>query len=215
MTVAATVTEPYTGYTVETAIPMALLPNAVDPQRMGLNILAYDSDTQDKTGQTRIGWSVWGGVQGDPYRWGRAVLDGYQPPAGRPTTPADPVIPTEALSSLDSPQSIQQAVRTNVALAGMPAAPTGERAWAETARLRGDAVQVRLRVQDGGTAHVVVVDAAGVAGEVVTHVARTRSGLATVRAPLDRALTGRPAVLVGWDDGSGGTFSSRVRVRVR
>ena len=213
MTVAAKVSEPYTGYTVETAIPMALLPSAVDPQRLGLNILPYDSDTQDKTGQTRIGWSVWGGVQGDPYRWGRAVLDGYQPPAGRPTTPAAPVIPTEALSSLDSPQSIEQAVRTNVALAGMPASQPGERGWAERATLRRGAAQVRLRVQDAGTAHVVVVDADGVAGEVVTRLARTRSGLATVRVPLDRVIVGRATVLVGWDDRTGGTFSSKVRAR--
>jgi len=215
MTVAATVSEPYTGYTVETAIPMALLPSAVDPQRMGLNILPYDSDTQDKTGQTRIGWSVWGGVQGDPYRWGRAVLDGYQPPAGRPTTPADPVIPTEALSSLDSPQSIAQAVRTNVALAGRPASSPDELAWADKAKVRGDTVQVRLRVRDAGTAHVVVVDADGVAGSLVTVVADTRSGMATVTVPIDRALTGDAAVLVGWDDMAGGTFSSRLPVAGR
>ena len=213
MTVAAKVTEPYTGYTVETAIPMALLPSAVDPQRMGLNILPYDSDTQDKTGQTRIGWSVWGGVQGDPYRWGRAVLDGYQPPAGRSTTPADPVIPTQALSSLDSPQSIAQAVRTNVALAGRPSSPTGERAWVDHAKVRGGTVQVRLRGQDAGTAHVAVVDENGVAGSVVTDVGRTRSGHATVTVPLDRALAGRAVVLVGWDDGAGGTFSSTVALR--
>ena len=49
---------------------MAQLPGAVDPQHLGLNVFVYDSDTQDKTGQTRIGWSTWGGVQGDPYRWG-------------------------------------------------------------------------------------------------------------------------------------------------
>jgi len=215
MTVAAKVSQPYTGYTVETAIPMALLPSAVNPQKMGLNILPYDSDTQDKTGQTRIGWSVWGGVQGDPYRWGRAVLDGYRPPAGRPTTPASPVIPTEALSSLDSPRSIEQAVRTNVALAGRPSSPSGQRAWAEQATLRHGAVQVRLRVQDGGTAHLVVVDSDGVAGAVVSRVARTRSGLATVRVPLDRALVGAASVLVGWDDRAGGTFSSKVPVRGR
>ena len=59
-----------------------------DPAHLGLNIFIYDSDTQDKTGQTRIGWSTWGGVQGDPYRWGHATLPGYTPPAGRPTDPA-------------------------------------------------------------------------------------------------------------------------------
>jgi len=215
MTVATKVSEPYSGYTVETAIPMALLPSAVDPQRMGLNILPYDSDTQDKTGQTRIGWSVWGGVQGDPYRWGRALLEGYQPPADRSTTPAAPVIPTEALSSLDSPQSIAQAVRTNVALAGKPASDAGERAWADKAKVRRGAVEVRLRVRDPGTAHVVVVDADGVAGSVVTKVRAARSGHATVRVPLNRALTRGAAVLVGWDDGEGGTFSSRLSLRRR
>ena len=215
MTVAARVSEPYTGYTVETAIPMSLLPSAIDPQRMGLNILPYDSDTQDRTGQTRIGWSVWGGVQGDPYRWGRAVLDGYTPPADRSTTPAEPVIPREALSSLDSPPSIAQAVRTNVALAGLPRSDAGELAWADKATVRRGAVEVRLRVQDPGTAHVVVVDGAGVVGSVVTDVTRDRSGLRTVQVPLDRALVGAATVLVGWDDGSGGTVSSQVTVRGR
>jgi len=76
-------------------------------------------------------------------------------------------------------------------------------------------VQVRLRVQDGGTAHLVVVDSDGVAGAVVSRVARTRSGLATVRVPLDRALVGAASVLVGWDDRAGGTFSSKVPVRGR
>ena len=62
-------------------IPFADLPAAVGPERRGVNVFIYDSDTQDKTGQTRLGWSTWGGVQGDPYRWGRVRLDGYTPPA--------------------------------------------------------------------------------------------------------------------------------------
>lgn len=213
MTIASKVTEPYTGYVVETAIPMSLLPSAVDPAHMGLNVLPYDSDTQDKTGQTRIGWSVWGGVQGDPYRWGDVSLEGYEPPADRPTTPADPVIPTEALQSVDSPQSIQQAVRTNVALAGRPSSVIGEAGWVEKAKLRGDRVELRLRVNDSGTAHVTLQDAAGIVGEVVAPVTTTTSGLTVVSVPLTRELSGAASALVGWDDGSGGTFSSAVSVK--
>ncbi|MEV0383631.1 sugar-binding protein [Nonomuraea sp. NPDC050643] len=119
-------------YAVEMAIPMAALPGAVDPAHLGLNILVYDSDTQDKTGQTRIGWSTWGGVQGDPYRWGVATLPGYEPPADRPATP--PVIPDAALSSLDSPQSLEQAVRVGVPLAGGPAARDSESGRVTAAR---------------------------------------------------------------------------------
>lgn len=213
MKVASRVSEPYTGYTVETSIPMALLPSAVDPQRMGLNILPYDSDTQDKTGQTRIGWSVWGGVQGDPYRWGVARLTGYTPPADRPTTPAEPVIPTEALSSLDSPPSIEQAVRTNVALAGLPSSTAGEAAWVDRARLRGDAVTVRLRANASGTAHVYVVDDDGVAGSVTAPVSPSRNGRVELSVPLDRALSGSARVALGWNGPGDGTFASSVPLR--
>ncbi|HUR01673.1 MAG TPA: sugar-binding protein, partial [Nonomuraea sp.] len=129
------------GYDVELAIPMETLPGAVDPAHLGLDILVYDSDTQDKTGQTRIGWSTWGGVQGDPYRWGVATLPGYQPPAGRPTTPPDPVIPDTGLSSLDSPQSLEQAVRVHLPLAGGPAAKESESGWVTSAASGQNAVK--------------------------------------------------------------------------
>lgn len=208
MTVASRITEPYTGYVVETAIPMSLLPSAVDPAHMGLNVLPYDSDTEDRTGQTRIGWSVWGGVQGDPYRWGDVTLDGYVPPQGRPTTPADPVMPTEALQSVDSPLSVEQAVRTNVALAGRPSSTPAESGWVEKAKVRGDQVELRMRVADPGTAHITVRDDAGTAGRLVTPVTVSSSGLTVVQVPLDRALGAGASVVVGWDDGAGGTFSS-------
>jgi hypothetical protein len=103
------------GYVVEVAVPMAELPGAIDPANVGLNVLVYDSDTQDRTGQTRIGWSTWGGVQGDPYRWGRARMDGYVPPADRPVDPPAPVLPLVALASVDSPQSIEQSLRLGLA----------------------------------------------------------------------------------------------------
>jgi hypothetical protein len=103
------------GYVVEVAVPLSEMPGAIDPANVGVNVLVYDSDTQDRTGQTRIGWSTWGGVQGDPYRWGRATMDGYTPPADRPADPPAPVLPLAALASVDSPQSIAQSVRLGLA----------------------------------------------------------------------------------------------------
>jgi LmbE family N-acetylglucosaminyl deacetylase len=210
MRVASTVREGQ-GWTVETEIPLSLLPGAVDPQRLGLDLFVYDSDTQDKTGQTRIGWSTWGGVQGDPYRWGRAVLDGYTPPAGRPTTAPDPVVPLSALSSLDSPPSLGQAVDIDVPLAGGPASRRAEVGWVRQARQRGDTAQVRLASNGSGAAHVFVVDDRGTAGSRT--VAVDRRGQTVVTVPLDRAPQGRATVLVGWLDGSGGTLASRVPLR--
>lgn len=212
MKVASTVTAPYTGYTVETAIPMSLLPSAIDPQHMGLNILPYDSDTQDKTGQTRIGWSTWGGVQGDPYRWGIATLPGYTPPADRPTTPSDPVMPTAALSSLDSPQSIEQAVRNNVALAGDPASPNARAGWAVTSAMAsGSTATVTVKAASAGTVHAFIRDASGTVGSVTTAVG---AGTSTVTVPLTRAPSGAATALLGWDDGRGGTVSSQIPLRV-
>ncbi|MFB9470097.1 sugar-binding protein [Nonomuraea salmonea] len=197
------------GYTVELSIPMEVLPGAVDPAHLGLNILVYDSDTQDKTGQTRIGWSTWGGVQGDPYRWGVATLPGYQPPADRPTTPPDPVIPDTALSSLDSPQTLEQAVRVHVPPAGAPAASSAARVL--TASAGGDAVRVRLQAGGPGKAHLFVRDAEGTAGSKVVTV--SRKGVTTVTVPVTRAPGKGANVLAGWEDRGGGTAASSVTVR--
>ncbi|MFB4274064.1 sugar-binding protein [Nonomuraea sp. MTCD27] len=198
-------------YVVEMSIPMEVLPGAVDPAHLGLNFLVYDSDTQDKTGQTRIGWSTWGGVQGDPYRWGVASLPGYQPPPDRPTTPPDAVIPDTALSSLDSPQSLEQAVRVHVPLAGGPAATAAESARALSASAGQDTVQVTLRTAASGKAHLFVRDADGTAGSRVVTV--SGKGTRTVTVPLTRTLTARPTVVVGWQAPSGGTAASQAPVR--
>ena len=198
-------------YAVEMAIPMELLPGAVDPGHLGLNILVYDSDTQDKTGQTRIGWSTWGGVQGDPYRWGTATLPGYQPPAGRPTTPPDPVIPDTALSSLDSPQSLEQAVRVHLPLAGGPAAKEAESGSVTSATGGRAAVKVTLRAAARGTAHLYVRDDQGTAGSRVVTV--SGKGTTTVDVPLTRAVGAHPVVLAGWQASGGATMASRTRLR--
>lgn len=120
MAVAATVTEPYTGYTLEAKIPLGELPAAADPAAFALNVLVYDSDTDDKTGQTRLAWSPFGSAQADPYVWGTARLAGYTPPPDRPTTPAEPVIPTDAAHSENSPAALAQSRRTGVPLAVGP-----------------------------------------------------------------------------------------------
>lgn len=151
MQVASTSTD--AGYAVETTIPLALLPAAVDPEHLGVDLFVYDSDTRDRTGQTRLGWSTWGGVQGDPYRWGVATLPGYAPPAGRAAEPAAPGVPTEALSSLDSPQTIAQSVRQNLPLAGGPAAPAGERGWLTRAARCGGDLDVSFAASGPGAAH--------------------------------------------------------------
>ncbi|WP_131736314.1 sugar-binding protein [Actinomadura roseirufa] len=159
MQVASSVTSPYDGYVIEAKIPFKALPTAVDPARMGLNIFVYDSDTQDKTGQTRIGWSTWGGVQGDPYRWGLTTLPGHTPPSGLPTTPPAPVMPTDAAASVNSPESIVQAVRTGVPLAAGPAAPRDDSATVSGAPVvSGGSVTFTLKATGPGTAYVHVWD---------------------------------------------------------
>ncbi|MFI6629022.1 sugar-binding protein [Nonomuraea fuscirosea] len=203
-------------YTVEMSIPMEVLPGAVDPDHLGMNVLVYDSDTQDRTGQTRIGWSTWGGVQGDPYRWGVASLPGYEPPADRPTTPPDPEIPDTALSSLDSPQSLEQAVRVHLPLAGGPAAKPSRGAEVVAARSTtgggtAGGVKVTLRAAAGGKAHLFARDGRGTAGSRVVTV--TRKGTTTVTVPLDRALGPGATVVAGWEASGGGTAASQVSVR--
>jgi hypothetical protein len=117
----STLSEPYTGYVIEAFVPYTALPADIDPDNATINIFIYDSDTQDLTGQTRLGWSTYGGVQGDPYRWGKATFEGYQPPADARTTPDAPVMPLEAAQSVNSPQSILQSTQDGVSLAGKPA----------------------------------------------------------------------------------------------
>ncbi|MFG2074178.1 sugar-binding protein [Nonomuraea maritima] len=210
MRVASTVSDG--SYVVEAAIPMGILPGAVDPAHMGLNILVYDSDTQDKTGQTRIGWSTWGGVQGDPYRWGVATLPGYRPPADRPTTPPEAVIPDSALSSLDSPQSLEQAVRVNVPVAGGPTAERSKAGEAVSARAGRDAVTVTLRAAAPGRAHVFVRDADGTAGNRVVTVAS--KGTTTVQVPLTRPTKAGATVVTGWQPRNAtGTTTSQAPIR--
>lgn len=210
MAVASKLREPYDGYTVEVKIPFEDLPAAVKPDAAGLNVFIYDSDTQDKTGQTRLGWSTWGGVQGDPYRWGRAAFTGYTPPGDLPTTPIDPVFPRDAAQSVDSPQSIAQAAGDGVALAGGPQAVERVRI-AGRPRVFGDSVLVKLRAGGPGTAHVHAVDAAG-RGLGSKVVAVARAGVVRVAVPASGDVRG---VAVAFVSAGGGTDSVAAPVRLR
>lgn len=179
--------EPYTGYVVEAKIPMSVLPATIDPERMTFNAFVYDSDTQDKTGQTRLGWSTWGGVQGDPYRWGRVTLSGSAPPVV-PTS--EPLLDFPALRSVESPQSIAQALRTSVPLSGLPAADAGAGRLVE-ARTTGDGVVAVVRARQSGTAYLFAVrdDGAVVVGRAVQDVGPGRHRITIpTSGPLQRVL---------------------------
>jgi hypothetical protein len=126
MEVASVLSEPYTGYVIETLIPYDALPADIDPANAAMNIFIYDSDTEDLTGQSRLGWSVWNGVQGDPYRWGKTTFEGFTPPSGSRTEPEAPQIPLEAAQSTLSPLSIAQSAMDGVGLAGKPSVAEGE-----------------------------------------------------------------------------------------
>ena len=189
------------GWVIEASIPARALPSTVDPRAMGLNLFVYDSDTQDLTGQTRIGWSTWGGVQGDPYRWGVARLPGWEPPTVEPT---DPVIPSEALSSLSSPQSIAQAARTRVPLAGGPAAEPGHRAvLTDQVAVNGNDVRVRLHAQAKGLARLFVYDRRH--GTLAAEQVRRGAGDHTVWLEVDGDVDVHGArVLMSWRPAQGG-----------
>ncbi|MGW5671849.1 sugar-binding protein [Micromonospora sp. NPDC003776] len=150
MTVVSKVSAPYTGYTIEASIPFAVLPDAVDPTRMGFNVLVYDSDTQDLTSQSRLGWSTFTGVRADPYRYGLVTLPGYAPAARQPSAP---IFPDTAARSVHSPQTIAQSAVDGVAPAAVPRLPADALRLTD-ARTVADGVSVTLRADRAGTAYL-------------------------------------------------------------
>jgi LmbE family N-acetylglucosaminyl deacetylase len=123
------------GYNLEVKIPLADLPAAINPDNFGLNITPYDEDNTAAAGtttlrhidqSTRLAWSTFGSVQSDPYRWGRAVMAGYTPPAGQSTTPTPPNVSHPNLDGADSPQTIAQSARNGVPISGRNPAPDND-----------------------------------------------------------------------------------------
>jgi hypothetical protein len=161
-----TVDHGYTGggYDLEVKIPMEVLPAAVDPDRMALNITPYDNDNNAADGtttlrhidvrQTRLAWSAINGVQAAPYRWGHARVDGYTPPAGRPTTPDEPTVSSSNLDGTTSPQTIAQSARDGVPIAGRTPAPAGNRLTVGDVRLTANAAELEISSTGSGIARV-------------------------------------------------------------
>ncbi|MFS0862140.1 sugar-binding protein [Fredinandcohnia sp. 179-A 10B2 NHS] len=147
--------ENYSGYTIEAKIPFSALPTEIDPEKLAFNIFIYDSDTQDKTGQTRLGWSTFRGVQGDPYRWGRGYVDGYEP-TGNPAEPKEAIIPTDVTQSVLSPQSILQSSVNGVPLASGVAADKNSLQIVGQPKLTSNGVAVKLNAKTTGKANVFV-----------------------------------------------------------
>jgi LmbE family N-acetylglucosaminyl deacetylase len=146
------------GYDLEVKIPMADLPAAVDPSRLGLNITPYDNDDTSAPGtttlrhidmSTRLAWSALGSVQSDPYRWGLATLPGYTPPADRPTVAGPPDVSNPNLNGALSPQTIAQSARNGVPISGR--VPTDDLKIVNST-LRGNAVDLVTSSKGSGTA---------------------------------------------------------------
>ncbi len=152
------------GYDLEVKIPMADLPAAVDPQHLALNITPYDNDDTAAAGtttlrhidnSTRLGWSAFGSVQSDPYRWGHAVVEGYTPPPGRSTTPPAPILGHPNLDGMNSPQTIWQSARDDVPIAGRTPAPWNDRVVrVGRPQLTRSGVRVPVIANGSGTAHL-------------------------------------------------------------
>ncbi|GAB3058025.1 sugar-binding protein [Micromonospora schwarzwaldensis] len=154
MTVVSKVTAPYTGYTIEARIPFAVLPDAIDPSRMGFNVLVYDSDTQDLSSQSRLGWSTFTGVRADPYRYGLVTLPGLTPASRQPTAP---VFPDTAARSVHSAQTIAQSAVDGVAPAAVARLP--ERALRLTGQRQvAGGVRVTVQADRAGTAYLHTSD---------------------------------------------------------
>ena len=177
------------GYNLEVKVPMAVLPMAVDPERMGLNITPYDNDNTAAAGSTtlrhidestRLAWSTFGSVQSDPYRWGRATLPGYTPPADRPTTPRTPTL-ASPLDSANSPQTIAQSARNGVPISGRE---PGDALTVRGANLAAGELRLDVTATEAGRARVFLYDVEPIDGnKSYTRVWNTSCSPATNPAP--------------------------------
>ncbi len=192
MQVASVVTNPYVGYRIEAKIPFSVLPDTIDPNHMGMNILVNDSDTQDLAAQTRVGWSTWSGVRADPWRWGIARLDGYP---SLPSAPKQPIMPDTAAMSVSSPQTILQSSWDNVAPGGWAALADGTLKMEKVSK-GANSVTVSLKAKEAGTAQVFVWDGSAVVAS--TTLTLKKNDKPDVVLPFSGPLPAGSSVLVSY-----------------
>ncbi len=142
------------GYDLEVKVPLAVLPADLDPTDFGLNITPYDNDDNSLNGklrhidanQTRLAWSAFGSVQADPYRWGRASIQGETDP-GDPTVDA-PNVSGVNLDGAQSPETIAQSARNGVPISGRDQATDVSIA---NAKVNADSVTMDVTTAAAGT----------------------------------------------------------------
>lgn len=201
MTVVSKVTSPYAGYTIEASIPFSVLPDAVDPARMGFNVLVYDSDTQDLSSQSRLGWSTFNGVRADPYRYGLATLPGYTPAQQQPSAP---VFPDTSARSVHSPQTIAQSAVDGVAPAAVAKLPEKALRLTDQRRVAGG-VLVTLRADRAGTAYLYAWNGTTALGDRTVELTAGRP--VTVVVPV---ASGRPSALLTAFESNGSALASKL-----
>lgn len=167
--VMASTTASYTGYDMEVKIPFAVLPDNLDPNHVGFNVVVNDSDTQNKAAQNRVGWSTFPGMRADPWRWGIVTLD--VPDAG--SKPKAPTLPDTAARSVASPQSILQSAEDQVPLGGF--SPAKHELKVLSSSVSGGVVTAALQTPHAGTARLFVWDGTATRGgtEVAVKAGRT------------------------------------------
>ncbi|WP_402839728.1 PIG-L family deacetylase [Microbacterium sp. GXS0129] len=179
----------YTGYDMEVKIPFAVLPDNLDPQHVGFNIIVNDSDTQNKAAQNRVGWSTFPGMRADPWRWGIITLDGIEDAGAQPK---EPTLPDTAARSVESPQSILQSAIDGVPLGGFPTGPDPLRVVSSSVAL--GIVTAEVDVPVAGTARLFLWDGTQAVGEAKTDVT---AGRATLSFKARTAATGTADSLTG------------------
>ena len=146
------------GYKLEVKIPIDQLPADLNETDFGLNITPYDNDNTAAAGtttlrhidsSTRTGWSAFGSVQSDPYRWGRASIAGSAVVGSNVVDPLDLSSPN--LDGAKSPQTIAQSAHDGVPISGRDPAGNANKLTISNVKLGASSVTMDVASTGTGT----------------------------------------------------------------